>query len=153
MLKGKSPILIRAYDDSIDRDALSKIWLEASLESHDFIGAELIHSKRDAFRDEYLAIAQTFVAVHDSVPVGFISMIYDLIGGVFVVPQYQRQGIGRLLVEEAFKVKKSLKLEDYVKNKQAAAFYNALGFKEISRRDRDDQGLPYELAFYTLTTD
>ena len=52
-------------------------------------------------------------------------------------------GIGRALVEHALALKGALDLEVYADNLGARAFYARLGFDEISRRDEDDEGLPF----------
>ncbi|MCQ4438187.1 GNAT family N-acetyltransferase, partial [Clostridioides difficile] len=65
------------------------------------------------------------------------------IGGLFVAPAMQGHGIGRALVEHALALKGSLELEVYADNRDAHAVYTRLGFDEISRRDEDDEGLPF----------
>jgi ribosomal protein S18 acetylase RimI-like enzyme len=77
---------------------------------------------------------------------GFISLMEDFIGGLFVSPRHQGYGIGRLLVAHALALKGQLQLEVYTANDRACAFYRALGFEEVSRRPCDDQGLPFENA-------
>lgn len=140
-----SKLSIRAYD-AADCETLSAIWLKASLIAHDFIGEATLNEQRVLIEEQYLPAAETWVACLDNKPVGFISLLDDFIGGLFVDPNCQGYGIGKTLVAHAFALKKSLKLEVYTANTRAYDFYRKLGFIEVSRRPVDDQGLPFENA-------
>jgi putative acetyltransferase len=142
-------IAIRAYE-AADLEKLSAIWLEASLIAHAFIGEARLREQRVLIETVYLPRAETWVAVVGAEPVGFISLIGDFVGGLFVSPRFQGGGIGRRLVGHAAHLRGSLRLEVYTTNARACAFYKALGFEEVSRRSSDDQGLPYENAQLTL---
>jgi len=139
-------ISIRAYQESTDLQALSTIWFEASLHAHAFIGSERLLEQRILIETQYLPSAETWVACHQEKPAGFISLLGTFIGGLFVAPEYQGHGIGRLLVAHALTLKGELRLEVYTENTQAFSFYKSLGFKELSRRAEDDEGLPFENA-------
>ncbi|WP_417268210.1 GNAT family N-acetyltransferase [Celeribacter baekdonensis] len=67
------------------------------------------------------------------------------VGGVFVNPTVQGQGIGRALLDHALALKSGLRLEVYEANTQARGFYASLGFRETGRREVDDNGLPFPL--------
>lgn len=138
-------IAIRAYE-AADLEKLSSIWFEASLIAHAFIGEASLREQRVLIETVYLPRAETWVALRGGEPAGFISLVDDFIGGLFVSPGHQGAGIGRRLIRHTAQLKGSLRLEVYTANTQAAAFYKALGFEEVSRRPSDDQGLPYENA-------
>lgn len=137
---------IRAYEASTDLEALSAIWFESSLLAHPFIGEDRLREQRVLIETKYLPEAETWVACRAGEPVGFVSLLEHFIGGLFVASGQQGNGIGRTLVAHALKLKGELMLEVYTDNKQAYAFYEALGFKELSRRAQDDEGLPFENA-------
>lgn len=137
---------LRPYDPDTDRAALSEIWFEASRRAHGFIGEQRLSGQRRLIEDVYLPRAQTIVATRDGVPLGFISLLGDHVGGLFVTPGAQGQGIGRLLVDHARTLRDRLALEVYLDNPGACAFYARLGFVEQSRRDHDDEGLPFANA-------
>jgi len=144
-------IAIRAYQVA-DLEKLSAIWFEASRQAHAFIGEASLREQRVLIETVYLPRAETLVAVRGAEPAGFISLIDDFIGGLFVSPRHQGGGIGRRLVRHAAQLKGSLRLEVYTANTQALAFYRSLGFEELSRRPSDDQGLPFENAQMLLKT-
>ncbi|SDT97961.1 GNAT family N-acetyltransferase [Stappia sp. ES.058] len=141
---------IRAYDPETDLKRLSGIWLDASLLAHAFVGRQRLREQRVRIETEYLPNAETWVACRGDGPVGFISLLDDLIGGLFVAPRHHGQGIGRALVAHALALKGELSLEVYTANTPAVAFYQALGFRERSRRARDDEDMPFENACMVL---
>ncbi|SKA18607.1 GNAT family N-acetyltransferase [Consotaella salsifontis] len=138
--------LIRPYDGRTDTRQLSRIWLDASLLAHSFIGEQRLKEQRALIEDQYLPNAETWVASIGEKPAGFISLIGTFIGGLFVSPRWQRFGIGRRLIAHALNLKGELSLEVYTQNQQAMRFYTGMGFQELSRREVDDEGSPFENA-------
>ncbi|WP_427792465.1 GNAT family N-acetyltransferase [Brevundimonas diminuta] len=130
---------------------LSDIWLQASLRAHAFIGEQRLREQQILIKTQYLPDAETWVACRDGQPVGFISLIDSFIGALFIAPDQQGHGIGRAQTTHALALKGQLTLEVYTANTQAMRFYEALGFRERSRRPTDDEGLPFENAEMILT--
>lgn len=141
---------IRAYRAETDLEPLSALWLAASLDAHAFIGEERLREQRGLIEAEYLPKAETWVACLDATPVGFISLLGDFVGGLFVAPNRQGLGIGQALIAHALSHKDTLRLEVYTDNQRALAFYERIGFREVSRRLTDDEGLPFENAQMVL---
>lgn len=137
-------VVIRPFDAAADTEKLSCIWLDASLEAHPFIGERRLLEQRHMIEQTYLPMVETWVACHQGEPIGFIGMLDDFIGGLFVTPGQQGRGVGRKLIACALERKGKLSLEVYVQNRQAIRFYAKLGFTEVSRRLVDDDGFPFE---------
>lgn len=137
---------IRPFDAAADTRNLSRIWLDASLLAHPFIGTQRLREQQRLIEDTYLPLSETFVAAQAGDPVGFISLLDSFIGGLFVAPAQQGKGIGRRLIAHALDLKGELSLEVYTANEQAMRFYRSHGFLEVSRRSTDDDGLPFENA-------
>ncbi|OYR19784.1 GNAT family N-acetyltransferase [Brucella thiophenivorans] len=133
---------IRAYE-ATDKPTLSSIWYRASIEAHAFLGQDLLRKQQMLIEDIYLEKSETFVAVIDGRPVGFIGLLDSFIGGLFVDPLNQGHGIGRQLIAHALAMKGKLSLEVYADNVRACAFYKQLGFHQISSRPKDDNDLPF----------
>ena len=144
-------MVIRPFDAAVDTEKLSDIWLDASLEAHSFIGERRLLEQRRLIEETYLPVAETWVACHQGEPIGFISLLDDFIGGLFVAPGQQGRGVGRKLIAHALERKGKLSLEVYVENRQAVRFYTGLGFTEVSRRPTDDDGFPFENARLQLS--
>lgn len=138
-------VVVRPYR-AADLHALSSIWFEASASAHSFLGQERLREHQRLVETQYLPAAETWVASVGDAPVGFISLLGDFVGGLFVAPSHHGRGIGRTLLSHAIRLKGGLELEVYTANTQAMAFYRAMGFTEISRRESDDEGLPFENA-------
>jgi ribosomal protein S18 acetylase RimI-like enzyme len=65
------------------------------------------------------------------------------IARLYVLPEFQRQGIGERLMEEshrAFPEIKRIQLDVEEQNPKARAFYRKLGFKEVGVRIDDVAG-------------
>ncbi|WP_319775092.1 GNAT family N-acetyltransferase [Breoghania sp.] len=139
-------VTIRPYEAATDLEKLSKIWFDASLKAHPFIGEPRLVEQRRLIEEEYLPKAETSVACLNGEAVGFISLLGSFVGGIFVAPDRQGLGIGRRLISHALERKGELSLEVYTANEQAVQFYATLGFQEMSRRDVDDFGLPFPNA-------
>ena len=139
-------VVIRPYVPETDLKKLSRIWLDASLLAHSFIGEKRLLEQRTLIEDQYLPNAETWVACIDDQPCGFISLLDTFVGGIFVSPGRQGLGVGRQLVAHALNLKGELELEVYTDNRRAVAFYTELGFQELSRRPVDDDGYAFENA-------
>lgn len=143
-------ISIRAFAPETDTLALSRIWLDASLIAHAFIGEQRLLEQQRLIETQYLPGAESWVACIGGVPAGFISLLDTFVGGIFIAPQRQGLGIGRKLITHALNLKGELSLEVYTRNTGAMNFYASLGFEEVSRRASDDEGLPFENALLRL---
>lgn len=139
-------VVIRPYWPEDDLKKLSRIWLDASLLAHPFIGEQRLLEQRALIEDRYLPNAETWVACMGGQACGFISLLQNFVGGIFVSPDRQGLGIGRQLISHALDLKGELELEVYTDNRQAMSFYTRLGFQELSRRRLDDEGYAFENA-------
>ena len=121
--------MIRPYV-SDDADAILHIWRTASEFAHPFLDDDFHDTAAVAIRDVYLPRAETFVAERDGAPVGFIALLENQIGGLFLDPTYHGQGLGRSLVDHAVKLKGPLTVEVFRDNKVGRRFYDAYGFQQ-----------------------
>nr|WP_272211546.1 GNAT family N-acetyltransferase [Marinicella sp. W31]MDC2877443.1 GNAT family N-acetyltransferase [Marinicella sp. W31] len=110
-----------------------------------------MNEQKALIETQYLPRAETWVACAGEKHCGFISLLDTFVGGIFVSPERQGSGIGRRLIAHGLSLKGELTLEVYTDNRQAVAFYAALGFRELSRRSIDDDGYPFENARLHLT--
>ena len=135
-------ILIRplAADDV---NILADIWLRASKIAHDFIAEDVLSEQYQLVKDIYLVQAENWVIVSGDRVAGFIGLLDHHIGGLFVDPDFQGQGLGFKLLQHAHDLKKHLQLHVYERNQQAVRFYQKYGFEIIQRDETDDEGLPF----------
>ncbi|MFP1631928.1 GNAT family N-acetyltransferase [Zhengella sp. ZM62] len=121
------------------------IWRRASEVGHPFLDRTTLDGDEVLVRDQYMPAAEIYVAEVDGMAVGFIAMLGDVVGGLFVDPSFHQQGIGRALIGHVAVQHDELKVEVYEANTRARAFYTACAFVETGRRDRDDQDRPLPL--------
>ena len=133
-------MLIRDYDPTRDIEPCLAIWRRASEVGHPFIDAADLDADAALVREHYMPAAAIRVGELEGRPMGFIALLDNLIGGLFVDPAAHGLSIGRSLVLDALTKHPILDVEVYEANRGARAFYARLGFGEAERRDVDDQG-------------
>ena len=88
--------MLRRYSQEDCEDVLS-VWEQASAIAHYFLSEEFQREERFNIANNYLPAAETWVWEEDGKVVGFISLIGNEIGGIFVDPTSQGSGIGKSL--------------------------------------------------------
>ena len=122
--------MIRKYKIEDTRKILD-IWQQASNLAHPFFTLEFINQEMKNIIEKYLPKAQTFVYEENKIILGFVSMLDSEVGGLFVKPEKQRQGIGKKLIVYVSKFNKELEVEVFEANIVGIKFYKKYGFKEI----------------------
>jgi putative acetyltransferase len=135
---------IRPYRPE-DKPRLLSIWRAASEIGHPFFSNDQLDEQQKLVEEVYLPKAENWVAQYDGEPVGFIGLMGNFVGGLFVAPEAHGLGIGRALIAHALEHNNSLELDVYALNESAVGFYHRLGFVEVSRRPTDDNNLPLEV--------
>ncbi|GAB1479471.1 GNAT family N-acetyltransferase [Paracoccaceae bacterium] len=142
---------LRPYHGPRDLDRCTAIWRAASEAGHPFLDAATLDADAVVVRDNYMRAAEITVAEQAGAVVGFIALLGNLVGGLFVDPAAHRSGAGRALICDALRRRGRLEVEVYEANAGARAFYAACGFVETGRRDTDDHGRALPLICMTLT--
>jgi len=93
-------------------------------------------------RDQLLPVAETWVVEEDGEMVAFMSIIDDLIGGLFTHPDHQGKGYGCALIEYARLHHDPVFVEVFEANDKAIGFYRSCGFVEHEARLDEESGLP-----------
>jgi len=141
MSKANNRYTIRPYCPD-DLDEVVRIWYEASKVGHPFLSEEQLAADREEIVNKYIPMAKQWVAECDGRVVGFIALLNNFIGGLFVDPAYHRHGVGRRLVEHIRPLYERLTVEVFRENHKARAFYTACGFRVVEEHDNLHTGLP-----------
>ena len=132
--------MIRRYDEQ-DLDDLLDAWAAASEVAHPFLTAEFLASERENIPNLYLPNAETWVYEDDGRVVGFVALIGNEVGAIFVHPSHQRKGVGHGLMDKAKELREELEVEVFVKNAIGRAFYAEYGFELAEKKAHDQTGL------------
>ena len=131
--------MIRLYQKA-DVDSVIDVWYQASLIAHPFLTEAFLNEEKIKLREIFLPNSQTWVFEKERQVVGFISLADNEVGGIFVRPSNQRQGIGNALMDKARTIHDSIELEVFEANKLGRAFYAKYGFVPIRKYWEDRTG-------------
>lgn len=85
--------------------------------------------ERDKIRTIWLPKAETWIFEADAIVVGFVSLVGNEVGGIFVHPDHQGRGIGRALMDRAASLRDELTLDVFEDNAVGRRFYDRYGFQ------------------------
>ncbi len=81
--------------------------ISTSIHCHDFVSKDFWLSCREDMINVYIPGSETLVAKYDNKIIGFISLVEDTLAAIFVLPDFQRKGIGKNYYMKLFQEKKS----------------------------------------------
>ena len=120
--------MIRKYRES-HYEALIEVWFAASQVATPFLSDEFLAEERDKIRKIYPPKAETWVFETEDTVAGFIALIGNEIGAIFVHPKLQGRGIGRALMDHTAGLRDSLYLDVFKENAVGRRFYDRYGFR------------------------
>jgi len=132
--------VIRRYR-SEDLEDVVTVWAAASAVAHPFLSAEFLALERHNIANVYLPDAETWVWEPEGQVVGFVSLLGNEVGALFVDPKFHRRGIGRALMDHALELRRELEVEVFTENVIGRAFYARYGFELMQRKVHDQTGL------------
>ena len=132
--------MIRKYNEPDLEDLLSA-WEAASEVAHPFLTPEFLASERDNILNIYHPNAETWVYEDGGRVVGFIALIGNEVGAIFVHPSHQKTGVGRGLMDKARELRGELEVEVFVANTIGRAFYAKYGFEAFEEKVHCQTGL------------
>lgn len=124
-----------------DEDALIAVWLASTIPGQAFLPEAHWRAMEPEIRDELLPISQTWVVEENGALVAFMSLLGNMIGGLFTHPDHQGHGHGRALIEHAHERFDPLLVEVFVANREALGFYRTCGFVDHEQRIDESSGL------------
>ena len=124
---------IRPYRHT-DLDELLAIWERASRLAHPFLSdAYIEQGLRDITR---LSIpnADIWMVSDDETVAGFVALLGNEVGALFVDPVFHGRGFGRTLMDKARSLHTTLELDVFTDNTIGRRFYDRYGFTVIGER-------------------
>ena len=133
--------MVRPFADD-DLRAVLDVWARASQVAHSFLTEAFLERERRDIVEIWMPLAETTVYEVDGHVVGFISMIGNEVGAIFVDPDHQSRGIGSALMDHARESRPFVEVDVFEANAIGRAFYAGYGFEPVGRRIDDDIGHP-----------
>jgi putative acetyltransferase len=124
--------MIRKYK-AADLEAVMTNWYNAQSIAHPFLSEQFIEKVKIMMKDIFIPNSKTWVYEKEGELIGFIAMMNNEIGGLFVNPAYQTQGVGTCLLNYISKNHNSIEVEVFAKNKIGLPFYYKNGFTIIEK--------------------
>ena len=131
--------MIREYRPE-DTDALVLIWQKANALAHSFLADDFVAQVAQDMCNIYLPNAETWVLEEEGKPLGFLALVGDEIGGLFLDPSFHGRGFGKALTDHAVALHGPLRVEVFEKNVVGRRFYDRYGFIETERYLHEGSG-------------
>ncbi len=130
---------IRQYKKN-DLNDLLNLWETSTKLAHPFLTESFLKQERYNIPNIYLPNADTWIAVEKDRVVGFIALIGNEVGALFVEPAYHRQGFGKALMDKARSLHTILEVDVFKENYIGRGFYHRYGFKLLSEKTHTGTG-------------
>lgn len=131
--------IIRHYQER-DLNDLLTVWESASKLAHPFLTKEFLEQERYNIPNLYIPNADTWVVLDDDKVVGFMALIDDEVGAIFVDPAYHGCGLGKTLMDKACSLHSQLEVEVFKENAIGRRFYDRYGFQFLYERMHEETG-------------
>lgn len=131
--------MIRPYAPD-DLEDLLCVWAAASAVAHRFLGEAFLEGGRHNIPNLYLPNADTWVWEDGGRVRGFIALIGNEVGAIFVDPAFHGTGIGRALMDRARGQRADLEVEVFKENAGARQFYATYGFELMHELTHEPTG-------------
>ncbi|MCA9926278.1 MAG: GNAT family N-acetyltransferase [Anaerolineales bacterium] len=119
--------MLRKYQTEDLEDVLT-VWATASAIAHPFLSTAFLAGERHNIATLYLPNSETWVWEAEGRAAGFISLLGNEVGGLFVDPALHRMGIGQALMDHARTLHGDLEVEVFKANLIGRRFYEKYGF-------------------------
>ncbi|UWQ22249.1 GNAT family N-acetyltransferase [Jannaschia sp. W003] len=123
-----------------DIEPVIDVWQRANALAHPFLSEDFVAGVHRAMRDIYLPNAETYLLEVGGTVVGFIALIGNEIGGLFLDPAMHGRGHGRALVDHAVALKGPLTVEVFRDNELGRPFYERYGFEFVGDELHEPSG-------------
>ncbi len=130
---------IRQYKES-DLESVLDSWEVATRLAHKFMTDDFIAQGRKDITEIYLPITDTWVVEINSLVIGFLALIGNEVGAIFLQPDYHGRGIGKALMDKAQELHGNLEVEVFKVNHIGRKFYSKYGFEFLEEKLHEPTG-------------
>ncbi len=141
---------IRQYTNS-DLDAVLSSWETATRLAHPFMTDAFIAQERINVVEMYLPNTDTWVVEIDGSVEGFIALMDNEIGAIFLQPRFHGKGAGKALMQKAKELHGDLEVEVFEENSIGRNFYSQHGFYFVEETLHEPTGRQVLRLKFTAT--
>ena len=132
-------MLILHYKES-DLDEVLSSWETATRLAHPFMTDDFIAQERKNVAEIYIPNTDTWVAEMNGEVKGFIALMGNEVGAIFLQPDCHGKGIGRALMDKAQALHGVLEVEVFKENAIGRKFYSKYGFRLLEEKFHEPTG-------------
>ena len=133
--------IIRKYRDDDLADVLAA-WESGTAVAHPFLTEAFLEQERYNIPNLYLPNADTWVVEDDGQVIGFIALLGNEVGAIFVNVESHHTGAGRGLMDKAQEIHGELEVEVFTENSVGRRFYANYGFEVLAESIHEPTGNP-----------
>jgi len=130
---------IRQYKES-DLENVLDSWEVATRLAHKFMTDDFIAQERKNVSEIYLPNTDTWVAEVDGKVEGFIALMGNEVGAIFLQPKFHGLRIGKALMDKAKQLHGNLEVEVFKENTIGRQFYSKYGFEHLEEKLHEPTG-------------
>ena len=130
---------IRQYKAS-DLESVLSSWEVATRLAHEFMTDEFIAQERKNVAEIYIPNTDTWVAEIDGKVKGFIALMGNEVGAIFLQPDCHGKGVGKALMDKAQELHGGLEVEVFKENVIGQNFYSRYGFELVEEKLHEPTG-------------
>ncbi len=101
---------------------------------------EFIAQERINVAEKYMPNTDTWVAELEGEVKGFIALMGNEVGAIFIQPELHGQGLGKALMDKAQELHGDLEVEVFKENSIGRNFYSRYGFESIEEKLHEPTG-------------
>lgn len=131
--------IVREYQPE-DLNGVLAAWESATRLAHPFLSEDFLEQERYNIPNLYLPNAETWVIEQDQQVIGFIALLGNEVGAIFVDPKHHGTGAGRALMDQARELRGNLEVEVFAANTIGRRFYERYGFLPLSESVHEPTG-------------
>lgn len=135
------PFTLRQYQGS-DLEAVLNSWEVATRLAHEFMSDAFIAQERKNVAEIYLPNTDTWVVEIDGEVRGFIALMGNEVGAIFLQPEFHGIGAGKALMDKAQALHGDLEVEVFKANSIGCEFYLRYGFELLKETLHESTGQP-----------
>jgi putative acetyltransferase len=138
-VKGYRFVNIRQYKNS-DLEAVLSSWEIATRLAHPFMTDEFIAQERINVAEIYMPNTDTWVIELDGEVKGFIALMGNEVGAIFLLPECHGIGAGKALMDKAQELHGDIEVEVFKENSIGRKFYSRYGFTQLEEKLHEPTG-------------